>query len=140
MDKLLWIIVIFVFIILVFSIFDKFRVKYNINEGFMGVNNTYYPRSGNSMIEGFNTKINFCPFNSKEFIDKKGNSVCCDGKVEDNICYSKIMCTLSTTNEYPSCNKVYTDYIKNQERKMCPEGWKYYENNKEKGCVNGAVI
>jgi hypothetical protein len=124
MDKLLWIIVIFVFIILVFSLFNKFRVKYNTND---------------LLNEGFTT-IRFCPFNSKEFIDKKGSSLCCDGKVEDNICYSKIICTLSTPIDgTPSCSNVYNKYINNEQKNKCPRGWNYYENNKEKGCVKGAV-
>jgi hypothetical protein len=126
MDKLLWIIVTIVLIILIFSLFNEFRIKYDnrqlINENFVS------PKG-----------ISFCPFNSKEFIDKKGNSLCCDGKVEDNICYSNIICTLSTPGQYKSCAVIYNKYINDQKVNMCPKGWNYYENGNNKGCVKGAV-
>ena len=129
MDKLLWIIVIIVLIILIFSIFNQFRVKYNTNDIL------------NNQAEGFSSTkgLTFCPFNSKEYIDKKGNSLCCDGKVEDSICYSNIICTLSTPGQYESCAIIYDKYINTQKKKVCPLNWNYYENGNKKGCIKGPV-
>ena len=121
-----------VFIILVFAIFNEFRVKSNINipdteEGF-SINNI---------------NINFCPHDSKEFIDKNDNTLCCAGKINNRTCEGKIICSLSTINSTNNrntlCGVYYNNYINLQKTRLCPSGWNYYENKKNKGCTKGSV-
>jgi hypothetical protein len=86
--------------------------------------------------------IAFCPFKTTNFIDKNGNSMCCDGDVDfpNRKCLDKVLCTLSSTDSQPSCSKIYTEYIKKQETTFCNSKYpNYFETDKMKGCTNALV-
>ena len=121
MIKVLWLISALVFTILVYSIYKQFRIKPS------------YEFFSN------NININFCPYNTKEFINNKGDSLCCSGTIDDfnRECNGTIICSRSSDKN--SCAKYIENKIKIEQRK-CPSSMPvYYTINNVKRCTNGQV-
>ena len=56
--------------------------------------------------EGFQNVVLDCPANTKSFIDAKGNTNCCKGKLNGNKCEGPVACTLSAggvSKDVPHC-------------------------------------
>jgi hypothetical protein len=116
--KVLWLLLAVVFTILVYAIYRKFRLP---KEPFIDINN------------------NFCPHNTKEFIDTDGNLQCCMGTIDDSnrTCNGKIICSLST--EKNSCSNYVNQQI-TAEREKCPSNMpNYFKINNVKRCTNSTV-
>ena len=75
------------------------------------------------------TQLTFCPLDSNTYMDKSGDTYCCDGQVEGNVCMGKPLCALSNKSSLPSCTQVLTDYYKIKSGQICPTTMpNYYEN------------
>ena len=121
MVKVLWIIATLVFTLLVYSIYRQFRIK-----------PAYEP-----FTNSVNT--NFCPYGTKEFINKEGDSLCCRGTIDDSnrVCNGTIVCSRSDDNK--SCAAFLQNQIRVEEAK-CPKSMsKYYKIGTVKRCTNGQV-
>lgn len=82
-----------------------------------------------------------CPANTNIFVDDAGNSVCCDGIVENGKCVGKEVCSISKEQtKYPTCGRYWAAILEERGRDRCPVSMpNYFENmtNNEKGCTQG---
>ena len=85
-----------------------------------------------SMIQN----ISMCPAQSKAFVGKNGDNLCCDGNPNGTDCEGKTICTLSSVNskENPSCFVYLRDLYEKKGRTQCPRTMpNYYEDDNGKG-------
>jgi len=66
--------------------------------------------SASQLEEGFDTGNTgmtiMCPYDTKTYTDRIGNTNCCDGQVNGNQCDGRIVCTFSSSNsKYPICGR-----------------------------------
>jgi len=98
--------------------------------------------------EGFTTatgtvnNISMCPLSSKSYIDKTGDTLCCDGNVNGMECEGKTICTMSSLNskDNEACSTYLANYYARKGKEMCPSQLpSYYENKDISFCTNGAL-
>jgi hypothetical protein len=72
----------------------------------------------------------------KSFIDKKGYTLCCQGKATSDTCYGNILCSLSeSVRNIPTCSKWVEAYYKERGIGRCPASMpNYFENGKKFEC------
>ncbi len=82
------------------------------SEGFGSLSDSYLSLS--KISEGFAVpSLKSCPYGTTEYINKKSETLCCDGKVEGKKCLGKNMCRFSNAKDgtsVPHC----ADYLKSQ--------------------------
>ena len=87
--------------------------------------------------EGFTMHV--CPSGSNSFINKDGETLCCNGDIIDSECIGSLVCTLSPKNKngLPTC----TNYAINQAAALgvalCPSYMPHYfasTDGKRRGC------
>ena len=82
-----------------------------------------------------------CPAKTVSFIDDRGNTVCCEGEIENGKCIGKEVCSLTKDEgKYPTCGRYYAAILEERGRDRCPTSMpSYYENEAtgEKGCAQG---
>jgi hypothetical protein len=66
--------------------------------------------SASQLEEGFDTGNTgmtiMCPYDTKTYTDRIGNTNCCEGQVNGNQCDGRIVCTFSSSNsKYPICGR-----------------------------------
>uniref|UniRef100_A0A6C0IBX7 Uncharacterized protein n=1 Tax=viral metagenome TaxID=1070528 RepID=A0A6C0IBX7_9ZZZZ len=98
--------------------------------------------------EGFTTangtvnNISMCPLSSKSYIDKTGDTLCCDGNVNGIECEGKTICTMSSLNskDYEACSTYLASYYARKGKELCPSHLSsYYENKGVSFCTNGSL-
>lgn len=80
--------------------------------------------------------ISMCPGQSKAFVGKNGDNLCCDGNPNGTDCEGKVICTLSSVNskENPSCFVYLKDLYEKKGRTLCPRRIpNYYEDDNGRG-------
>ena len=80
--------------------------------------------------------ISMCPGQSKAFVGKNGDNLCCDGNPNGTDCEGKTICTLSSVNskENPSCFVYLRDLYEKKGRSQCPRTIpNYYEDDNGRG-------
>ena len=97
-------------------------------------------------IEGFSSQlpnISMCPSQSRSFVGKNGDDLCCDGNPAGTSCEGKIICTLSSTSgkDHPSCAEYLEEYYRKKGREVCIRSLpNYYEDVNGKGfCTNSRL-
>lgn len=96
------------------------------------------------MVEGFTSEtddisLTTCPANTKSFVDEEGNTVCCEGDLENGKCLGKIACSIGVS-KYPTCGRYYAAILEEKGRDRCPVSMPtYFEDMKSgvRGCVQG---
>jgi hypothetical protein len=133
-------------VILIFSVILYFSwYGITIYETFVNEEN-----EKNRKIESFVTKelysgieISTCPAQSDTslFIDKKGYSLCCQGKSTSDTCYGNVLCSLSeSVRNIPTCSEWVEAYYKERGIGRCPASMpNYFENGKKFGCTSGPL-
>jgi hypothetical protein len=104
----------------------------------------YFFWNQNPSIEGFQTQIRFCPFDSTEFQTKQGNTDCCSGTVQESQCSSKAVCTLSPSHDgIPTCTQYIQNWLERKSKDICPANLPLYfaqlrnwPNRLPKGCTS----
>ena len=85
----------------------------------------------------------YCPPGSKYYVNKRGDSMCCEGKVENRKCIGKIVCTLSQpTSKYPSCAAILEQLQSKMAIAYCPPSMPNFYVNEvsgEKGCTSSGL-
>jgi hypothetical protein len=82
--------------------------------------------------------LTFCPTDTKYFIDKAGDSLCCAGEVAGNRCVGEIECTFSAPkNGIRTCGEIRAQLNKNIQSNLCPPSMpNYYESQSgQRGCT-----
>lgn len=97
--------------------------------------------------EGFTatelSNISMCPLQTKAYVAKNGDNLCCEGNPNGTDCEGKVACTLSSMNskEYPSCYKYLSDYYARKSRDVCPRSYpNYYEDDKGRGFCTSSPL
>jgi hypothetical protein len=82
-----------------------------------------------------------CPAKTKSFVDNLGNTVCCDGDVENGKCKGKLVCSITDSKSgMPTCGLWYASYLEQKGKDICaPSMPNYFENPKTgaRGCAAG---
>jgi hypothetical protein len=82
-----------------------------------------------------------CPAKTASFIDDRGNTVCCEGEIENGKCMGKEVCSLTKDEgRYPTCGRYFAAILEERGRDRCPTSMpSYFENQAtgEKGCAQG---
>ncbi len=85
----------------------------------------------------------FCPPGSIYFLNKQGDSLCCEGAVENRRCKGRTVCTLSKgTGKVPSCTSVLQQLSATAASKLCPPSMpNYYVSpiTGKRGCTESAL-
>jgi hypothetical protein len=84
-------------------------------------------------------RITTCPHTMNSYTDSKGEILCCEGKVTDNICEGQTVCTMtpSSSSQYDSCQTYIEDYFIKQATQFCPPSLpRFWENSKSSGCAS----
>ena len=82
-----------------------------------------------SKVEGFTTgiRITSCPLGSISYIDKDGNTNCCNIDVVDGKCSGTNMCSLSpSTTNIISCAEWLAKEWEKRARRFCPGSMRHY--------------
>ena len=83
--------------------------------------------------------VTYCPPGSKYFVNKRGDSMCCEGEIENRKCRGKIVCTLSqSTSKHPSCATIIQNLQSQMAVAYCPPSMPNFYVNEvtgEKGCT-----
>jgi len=107
---------------------------------------SFYPTKCNARIvsEGFSTsdsQLTMCPFGSRPMYTSKGESVCCNGRVNGTQCEGKLLCTFSApTSTLKTCKALVDDYMNEKKRKYCPMDLPNYFEKNLGGCTNGRLL
>lgn len=82
-----------------------------------------------------------CPAGTKGYVDDLGNTVCCQGEIENGKCKGREVCSITTNqSKYPTCGRYWAAVLEERGRDRCPVVMpNYYENMKTgvKGCAQG---
>jgi len=98
------------------------------------------------IIEGFEGSLDdlqliSCPAKSNQYIDAKGNVLCCEGTVVSSSCSGTTICTLSEASDnYPTCGLWLASHLNEKGAKRCPTNMPNYfesEDEQTKGCTGG---
>ena len=85
----------------------------------------------------------FCPPGSKYYVNKRGDSLCCEGEVENRRCRGTNICTLSAPHEkIPSCAVIQTQLLSKMSAAYCPPSMPNFyasELTGLKGCTSSAI-
>jgi hypothetical protein len=85
----------------------------------------------------------FCPPGSKYFIDKRGDSLCCEGTIERRRCKGRIICTLSrASGKVPSCSAIHAQLRGKISTGFCPPSMPNFFANEatgKKGCTSSEI-
>lgn len=86
-------------------------------------------------------QISTCPAGTKSFIDKKGFTLCCNGKTTSDTCFGTVTCSLSeSAKNIPTCSKWYSAYLKERANGRCPASMpNYFETCEKIGCTSGPL-
>ncbi len=82
--------------------------------------------------------LTFCPADTKYFIDKAGDSLCCAGEVVGNRCIGEVECTFSAPkNGIRTCGEIRAQLNKELQSNLCPPSMpNYYESpSGQRGCT-----
>jgi hypothetical protein len=82
--------------------------------------------------------LSFCPADTKYFIDKVGDSLCCAGEVAGNRCIGDIECTFSAPKKgIRTCGEIRPQLNKQLQSNLCPTSMpNYYESSAgQRGCT-----
>jgi hypothetical protein len=94
--------------------------------------------------EGFdlgpNTELSTCPLQSKAYLAKNGDTLCCETSLSPEGTCAKPLCALASRNDIPSC-KALLDKANQKSASICPPSLpNYYTDGKETtGCTDGAL-
>jgi hypothetical protein len=85
----------------------------------------------------------FCPPGSKYYVNKRGDSLCCEGEVENRRCRGTNVCTLSAPHgNIPSCSVIQTQLLSKMSTAYCPPSMPNFyasELTGLKGCTSSAI-
>ncbi len=85
----------------------------------------------------------FCPPGSKYFINRRGDSLCCNGSIERRRCKGQLVCTLSKpTDTLPSCTDVHNQLREKLAFSFCPRSMPNLftsEATGRKGCTSSTI-
>ena len=94
--------------------------------------------------EGFdlgpNTELSTCPLQSKAYLAKNGDTLCCEGSLSPEGDCGKPLCALAPRKDMPSC-KAMLDKANQKAASICPPSLpNYYTDGKATtGCTDGAL-
>ena len=94
--------------------------------------------------EGFdlgpNTELSACPLQSKAYLAKNGDTLCCETSLSPEGICSKPLCALAHRKDMPSC-KAMLDKANQKAAGICPPSLpNYYTDGKAvTGCTDGAL-
>jgi len=94
--------------------------------------------------EGFdlgpNTELSTCPLQSKAYLAKNGDTLCCETSLSPEGTCAKPLCALASRNDIPSC-KAMLDKANQKSAGICPPSLpNYYTDGKAvTGCTDGAL-
>ena len=97
-----------------------------------------------NLAEGFdlgaNTELSTCPLQSKAYLARNGDTLCCENSLGPEGDCSKPLCALAKRNDIPSC-KAMLDEANKKAAKICPPSLpNYYTDGKATtGCTDGAL-
>jgi hypothetical protein len=100
------------------------------------------PREGFVGGQTDDISLTSCPAKTVSYVDNEGNTVCCDGSVENGKCIGRIACSVTKTQGgYPTCGRYWAAILEERGRDRCPTSMpNYYENMTTgvKGCARGS--
>jgi len=95
--------------------------------------------------EGFdlgpNTELSTCPLQSKAYLAKNGDTLCCEGSLSPEGDCAKPLCALAHRKDMPSCKAMLDAANQKESALFCPPSLpNYYKDGKEvTGCTDGAL-
>jgi hypothetical protein len=95
--------------------------------------------------EGFdlgpNTELSTCPLQSKAYLAKNGDTLCCEGSLSPEGDCTKPLCALAHRKDMPSCKAMLDAANQKEGALFCPPSLpNYYKDGKEvTGCTDGAL-
>jgi hypothetical protein len=85
----------------------------------------------------------FCPPGSKYFIDRRGDSLCCEGTIERRRCKGRLICTLSkSSGKIPACADIHNQMRDKLAASFCPPSMPNFfasEATGKKGCTSSEI-
>lgn len=85
----------------------------------------------------------FCPPGSKYFINRRGDSLCCEGTIEKRRCKGNLICTLSKPDDtVPSCTDIHNQLRQKLAISFCPPSMPNFFANEatgKKGCTSSVI-
>ena len=97
-----------------------------------------------NLAEGFelgdNTELSTCPLQSISYLDRHGNTLCCETSLSPEGDCEKPLCALGKRKDMPSC-KAMLDEANKKAANICPPSLpNYYTDGKAvTGCTDGAL-
>jgi len=97
-----------------------------------------------NVAEGFdlgaNTELSTCPLQSISYLDRNGDTLCCEGSLGPEGDCAKPLCALAKRKDMPSC-KAMLDQANRKSANICPPSLpNYYTDGKgTTGCTDGAL-
>lgn len=130
-----WIITALLFVVLLIAMYRALRP--DIIEEIFEDNLAPFEGFANSQSDD-SAAFHFCPADTKYYINKNGESLCCNGEVAGNRCLGDIECTFSAPKDgIRSCGDLRTEMNQVAQARLCPTTMpNYYEDNAgNKGCT-----
>jgi hypothetical protein len=148
-SKITWFISILAFALLLIGLYvslrrwfiqENFRLERDTLEAFSAQQNA--AREAQPDLPG-SIRIYRCPANTKYFIDKNGNSFCCNGTVRGLKCDGDVVCTMSPSKGgVESCAAIEQRIQAGTSERVCPSSMpNYFENftTGYKGCTSSEL-
>ncbi len=109
-------------------------------ENFINPSAAAIPESNKAPIH---KNATFCPPGSKYFIDRRGDSLCCEGTIERRRCKGRLICTLSkSSGKIPSCSDIHDQMRSQLGASFCPPSMPNFfasEATGKKGCTSSEI-
>jgi hypothetical protein len=86
--------------------------------------------------------INFCPMGYTQYLNKSGDSACCDGKVSGTLCLGTPRCGFTTRSGLPLCGQMLKNMYASASKTQCPPSMpNYFQDAKglNAGCTSGPL-
>ena len=110
-------------------------------EGFLDPTVAAIPQPADT--QSIQKNATFCPPGSKYFINRQGDSLCCDGTIEKRRCKGNVICTMSKpTTNIPSCTDIHNQLRNRLAVSFCPPSMPNFfanESTGKKGCTSSAI-
>ena len=102
----------------------------------------YQSRIGREGFDlGPSTELSTCPLQSKAYLDRHGDTLCCNGSLSPEGDCAKPLCALAKRSDMPSCKAMLDAANQTRGADICPPSLpNYYTNGKgTTGCTDGAL-
>jgi len=123
-------------IVLIYLYWDaSFNIPHEIQDGKNHKNTKEGFTNNTTLTPQSLPNITMCPAPTKSFVQKNGDTLCCDGNPAGTECEGTTVCTLSSTTSknMPSCATYLMDLYIKRGAQLCPKTIpNYYINNSGK--------